>query len=118
PCRSWCFRRRLVVPQGLDKLVLAHAGPALDADFPGLLHQVGLGPVLVGPALAALGRDLAPPAAGRGVGDPRGLLLALALLPQLLVQLLVLDLGPGHGFTSTCRLGLRYPANRPSIRRA
>src|SRR3954452_107977 len=77
----------LVVAQRLDEIALAHLGAPLDADLGGALLQVLLGPVVVGAGLAALLR-------GRlavGVGDPRRLLLALALPAQSLVLLGVFD---------------------------
>ena len=55
------------------------------------LLQLLLGAVLVVLGLTALVADVL--AAGLGVGDPRGLLLAGAVLAQLLVQLVVLDAG-------------------------
>src|SRR5947208_9764267 len=77
-----------MVPQRRDELVLAHLRTALDPDLARLLQQVLLRPVLVGAGLAALAAGRAPAA---GVRDPRRLLLALALAPQGLVLLVVLD---------------------------
>src|ERR1700683_1855381 len=51
--------RRSVVTEGVDQLSLGHRGAALDADLPGPLDQVLLGPVVVGTALAALAAYLA-----------------------------------------------------------
>src|ERR687886_2826190 len=82
--RSGCVS---VVAESVDELTLVHPGASLDADLPGALLQVLLGPVLVAPRLpAAPSRRRA-----RGVGDPRRLLLALPLLSQPLVLLVILD---------------------------
>src|SRR5690242_804987 len=89
--------RRLVVAQRLDQLGLGHRRAALDADLAGALDQVLLGPVGVRRALPAALADLLARAAGRGVGDPGRLLLAVALPAQRLVLLFVLDLCSRHG---------------------
>src|SRR5258708_8103982 len=99
PCRedrTLVGRRRSVVSQRANELGLAHRGPTVDADLSRAFDPVRLGPVVVSRALAALLGDLAAGAPGRRVGDPRRLLLALALLAELLVGLLLLNLGPGH----------------------
>src|SRR2546423_1730106 len=77
-----------MVPQCRDELLLAHLRAALDPDLAPLLPQVFLRPVLVASGLAALA---AGRAAAAGVRDPRRLLLALALAPERLVLLVVLD---------------------------
>src|SRR6266567_3048096 len=46
--------QRLVIPEGFDQLCLGHRGAALDADFPGPLEEIRLGPVVVEPLLPAL----------------------------------------------------------------
>ena len=96
PIRATCgpdrlrpaFSKSSVVAQRVDQLALAHPGASLDADLLGGLIEIASAPVLVGGRLAAA---LAGPAAP-GVGDPRCLLLARALLLQRLVLLVVLDL--------------------------
>src|SRR3981081_4654906 len=103
PKRTAAWPTASVVSQRAHELGLAHRGPAADPDLPRTLDQVRLGPVVVGRALAALLADLAAGAAGRRIGDPRRLLLALALVTQLLICLLVLDLTPGHGGPPSCR---------------
>src|ERR671910_702347 len=87
-----------MVPQRLDQLTLVHRRPALDPDVAGSLHQVVLGPILVVAMLAATAADPGLALRGHRVADTGGLLLALALLAQLLIRLLVLDARPGHGY--------------------
>src|SRR4051794_20882763 len=81
--------RDSVVAQGVDELVLAHLRAAVDADLGSALLEIVLGPVLVGTGLAAA---LAGRCAVR-IGDPRGLLLAGALVAERLVLLWILDAG-------------------------
>ena len=69
---------------------------ALDVELLGPIIEMGLGPVVVGRALAAPGPDFLARAGRRGVGDPGRLLLAVPLAPQRAVRLLVLDLSSGH----------------------
>src|SRR4051812_22287954 len=99
--RATCTRS--AVAEGVDQLALVHLRAALDADVLRLLLEVALRPVLVAARLAAL-------AAGRaavGVRDPRGLLLARALLPQPLVLAVVL-------YARTLGLGPRKPPSLPA----
>ena len=77
----------LVVPECVDKLTLVHLRASFYADLFGALLQILLRPVLVAARLPAA----FPCTRAAGVGDPRCLLLALALLSQLLVLLVVLD---------------------------
>src|SRR5690606_3335242 len=85
-----------VVAQSVHQLGLVHRGPALHADLAGALQELVLRPVLVRGALAAPAADRLLALGRGGVRDPRGLLLALALVSELLVRLLVLDLRSGH----------------------
>src|SRR5712691_5615822 len=57
PSRPGARERGSVMAEGVDQLALAHRGAALDADLPGPLEQVLLGPVRVGRAPAALLAD-------------------------------------------------------------
>src|SRR5690606_3001352 len=102
--------------QGVDELALAHRRPALGPDLRGTLAQVGHRPLVVGPGLATLAADLLPALRRRGVGDPRGLLLAVALVAELLVELLVLDARPcissRHGISLRSRAHVRASASR------
>src|SRR5437899_10078945 len=68
-----------VVPQRLDQLVLAHLRPALDADLPSTVDEVGLRPVVVAAGLGTLAAGRRPRRAGGRVRDAGGLLLARTL---------------------------------------
>src|SRR5689334_38964 len=102
-----------MVAQRVDQLVLGHVGAAVDPDLGGPLLEVVLAPVLVAPGLAALLAGLVAVA----VGDPRGLLLARALVAQGLVLILVLDAGAGilstgHGVLLSVASSRGYPPRR------
>src|SRR5436190_1394624 len=86
--RCFSVATGLVVPQGVDQLALVHVRTALDPDLGRALAQLVNGAVLVVLGLPALATDIL--AARLGVGDPGRLLLALPMLPQLLVELVVL----------------------------
>src|SRR5690606_12700912 len=68
-------------------------------------------PVVVGAAAAALLPDLGPGGVGGGVGDPGGLLLGVALVAELLVELLVLHAGTWVLLAAV--LGCHPPSLRP-----
>jgi hypothetical protein len=82
-----------VVAEGVDELVLAHLGAALDAHLAGPVEQLVLGAVLVVLGVAAAAADGASAFVALGVGDAGRLLLAHALVAQGLVLVRVLDRG-------------------------
>src|SRR3954462_8316282 len=108
---------RLVVAQRVDQLVLAHVRAAFDAELLRAVLEVVDRPVLVAARLAALlGHVLAT---RLGVGDAGGLLLAGAVLAQLLVELVVLDARSvvlGHVLRVPRRPGAKRPPVRPPRR--
>src|SRR5215211_3327306 len=117
-CGAWAS----AVSQRVDELALVHLRAALDADVGGLLLELLLRLVLVLRRLAALLGRLA--AARLGVGDPRRLLLARAVVAQRLVGLVVLDgraVVLGHAFASSyglCAHALpekARPFTRPAV---
>src|SRR5829696_7363060 len=117
-CGAWAS----AVSQRVDELALVHLRAALDADVGGLLLKLLLRLVLVLRRLAALLGRLA--AARLGVGDPRRLLLARAVVAQRLVGLVVLDgraVVLGHAFASSyglCAHALpekARPFTRPAV---
>src|SRR6266567_4927170 len=110
--------QRLVIPEGFDQLCLGHRGAALDADFPGPLEEIRLGPVVVGAALAGLAPHPAARGGGRGIRDPGRLFLAFSVAAEFPVGLLVLDLCSGHDSSfAALHLPVLASANKSYITR-
>src|SRR6478609_1365229 len=103
-----------VVAQLGDQLALVLLGVAGESQLLRALLQLGHRPVVVRPGLTTLASHRRAPSCRCRVGDPRRLLLGVALVTQLLVQLLILQLRfPCRHVRSfrRCRDG-RYPAWR------
>src|SRR5580692_2728585 len=109
---------RLVIPECFDQRCLSHRGAALNADLPGPLEEVRLGPVVVGAALAALAPHPAARGGGRGIRDPGRLFLAFSVAAEFGVGLLVLDLCSGHDSSFAApHLSVRASANQCCLTR-
>src|SRR5690554_5179738 len=86
-------RTSSAVAKGLDQFAFTLVGIAGQADLLGLVFQLRHGPVFIVAGLPALPTDLRSALGCGGIRDPRSLLLAGAILPQLFIQLGILEPG-------------------------